>query len=84
MLQPGELSPVLVPIYELELSLGNAVVRVDRNAWSSCQLSVVMRDPLHFDAIAQRLTLPPSEYETYELFTDAEAPIRSNPAVPAT
>lgn len=54
-LQLSELSPALVPIYELELSLGNAVARVDRNAWSNCPLSVVMRDPLHFDAIAQML-----------------------------
>ncbi|MEZ6046259.1 MAG: hypothetical protein R3C11_11960 [Planctomycetaceae bacterium] len=53
------LSASLKPIYELELSLGNLVARVDEPAGSKCPYSVVFAKPLHRSDI-QKLDLPES------------------------
>lgn len=54
------LSETLRPIYDLELRLGNRVVRVDEQAWTACDLSVNFEQPLHVDEIAMELQLPAS------------------------
>lgn len=53
------LSQDLLPIYQLELKLGNQVERVDSPAGTLCPLAVVFREPLHLQEIA-KLHLPPS------------------------
>ncbi len=52
-----DLSPHLRALYDLELSLGNVIVRTDRDAWTQCPLAVVFHDPLHFDD-AKQLIIP--------------------------
>ncbi|HEY7087741.1 MAG TPA: hypothetical protein VH518_06595 [Tepidisphaeraceae bacterium] len=70
-----ELSPGLRPLYQLELSMGNVVVRVDRGAWSACPLAVVFRDPLHFEQAMATLTIPPivRRWENRDSHYDLEA-----------
>lgn len=41
-----DLSEVLLPIYQYEISKGNQVERVDRPAGSNCPLAIVFRMPL--------------------------------------
>ncbi len=53
-----QLSTSLKPIYDLELSLGNEVIRVDEPAGSACPFAVVFRLPLHIDEIGSQLELP--------------------------
>jgi hypothetical protein len=55
-----KLSPALKPIYDLELTLGNEVERVDEPAGSECPYAVIFTHPLHFDEIEQGLVLPRS------------------------
>lgn len=55
-----KLSDDLRPIHDLEIELGNAVVRIDAPAGTACPLAVVFRDPIHFEAAAARLALPDS------------------------
>jgi len=59
--KPGsiKLSDDLEPIYQLELQLGNQVVRVDTPAGTACPLAINFRDPLHLAEIA-KLKLAPS------------------------
>lgn len=52
------LSDSLRPLYDLELRLGNRVVRVDDHAWTECVLAVVFERPLHSSEIAAILELP--------------------------
>jgi hypothetical protein len=54
------LSADLLPIYELELRLGNQVSHVYDPWGSECPLAISFRDPLHFDVIAKQLTLAES------------------------
>lgn len=54
------LSDSLRPIYDLELRLGNRVVRVEDRAWTTCVLAVVFEQPLHRQEIAAELALPAS------------------------
>ncbi len=54
------LSPNLQPIHDLELSLGNTVVRVDEPAGSRCPLAVIFKRPLHKTKIESTLSLPPT------------------------
>lgn len=68
-----QVSVDLQPIYELELQLGNQVVRVDSPAGSNCPLCVVFRGPLHFDIIRGRLTL--SESVSYWKNLDTHYPL---------
>jgi hypothetical protein len=72
---PRDLSPDLRLLYEYELSLGNAVVRIDRNLWSGCPLAVIFRDPLHLDEAAAALSLPPTvtRWENRDTHYDLEA-----------
>jgi len=53
------LSKHLNPIVELELKLGNAVVRIDEPAGTHCPLAVVFSHPLHFYDIKKQLVLDP-------------------------
>ena len=52
------LSPDLLPIVELELSLGNQIRFVQTEGWSRCPLAVTFERPLHFAEVKVRLTLP--------------------------
>ncbi len=54
------LSDALRPIYDIELRLGNRVVRVDDRAWTACVLAVVFEQPLHRQEIEAELELPAS------------------------
>jgi len=54
-----ELSQHLVPIYDLELRLGNRVRRIDRPAGSLCPLGVVFEQPLHISEIRTNFELKP-------------------------
>jgi hypothetical protein len=54
------LSSDLMPIYQLELQLGNQVARVDSPAGTLCPLAVIFRDPLHLEEIGKRLKTPAS------------------------
>ncbi len=51
------LSSRLMPIYELEISLGNRVARIDEPAGSVCPYAVVFASPLHLDDIRARIQL---------------------------
>ena len=51
------LSKHLNPIVELELKLGNAVVRIDEPGGTHCPLAVVFNHPLHFYEIRKKLVL---------------------------
>jgi len=51
------LSPLLQPIYNLELGLGNTVDRIDEPAGTKCPLAVVFKKPFHFTEIKARLKL---------------------------
>lgn len=54
-----KLSPYLEPIYNLELSLGNEVERIDEPSWSNCPYGIYFKDKLHFEEIKEKLNLPP-------------------------
>jgi hypothetical protein len=54
----ARLSVDLKPIYDLELALGNKVAWTAEPAGTECPLAVGFEQPLHFDEIAARLTLP--------------------------
>lgn len=56
----GSLSDDLLPIYQLEIGLGNEVARIDELEGSACPLAVIFRQPLHFDEIRKAITLPSS------------------------
>jgi hypothetical protein len=73
-----ELSPHLRPIHDLELSLGNVLLRTETDAWSGCPLAVVFRDRLHFDDVAKRLALPDevTRWENRDTHYDLEAGFR--------
>ena len=53
------LSVYLQQIYNLELSEGNTVLRIDEPAGSKCELAVVFKCPLHLSKISQKLLLSP-------------------------
>ena len=59
------LSLTLSPIYELEISLGNIVARVDEPAGTSCPFAVILKNRLHHNEIKTALTLSP-EVEKWE------------------
>lgn len=52
------LSPNLQSIFDLELLLGNTVVRVDEPAGSLCSLATNFKNPLHKTEIEATLPLP--------------------------
>lgn len=52
------LSRDLVPIYELEVSLNNRVLRIESPAGSNCPYAVIFEHPLHLNEITRQLVLP--------------------------
>lgn len=70
-----KLSEDLVPIYELELQLGNQVERIDCPAGTDCPLAIIFREPLHFEEIRRRLTIPATV--TKWTCTDSHYPLES-------
>jgi len=55
-----KLSTNLRAIYDLELSLGNTVIRVDEPAGSLCPLAIIFKNRLHKTEIESTLSLPQS------------------------
>ena len=51
------LSTNLQGIYDLELALGNTVVRVDEPAGDRCPLAIIFKNPLHKGEIESTLKL---------------------------
>lgn len=58
------LSPTLLPIYDLEISKGNIIERVDKPAGTLCPLAVIFKKTLHYVEIKD-LRLQP-EVQKYE------------------
>lgn len=52
-----KLSEDLLPIYRLELRLGNEVVRIDEPAGSTCPYAVIFKTPLHKRQLETQLDL---------------------------
>lgn len=69
------LSADLLPIYHLEITLGNEMARVEEPAGSACPLAVVFQKPLHLDDIAKAVTLPPTV--RYWESRDAHYPVQA-------
>ena len=46
------------PIFDLEIELGNELSHVEEPAGTRCPYAVVFKQPLHFQAIRERLQLP--------------------------
>ena len=55
-----KLAPNLQAIYDLELSQGNSVIRVDEPAGDRCPLAVIFKNPLQKAKIESTLSLPPT------------------------
>jgi len=55
-----KLAPNLQEIYDLELSLGNRVVRVDEPGGDRCPLAIIFKNPLHKAKIETTLSLSPT------------------------
>ena len=53
------LSVHLQPIYDLELSLGNSVVRIEEPAGSTCPLAIIFKNPLHRTEIESNMRILP-------------------------
>lgn len=70
-----KLSSDLLPIYELELSCGNEIERVDEPAGTDCPYAVVFKYPLHKMEIESTLYLVPSVryWQSRDLHYDASA-----------
>lgn len=56
----SKLSQDLLPIYQLELAMGNEVASVDEPAGTECPYAVVFKKPLHKVEIERELELPSS------------------------
>lgn len=69
----SKLSPDLHEIYQLELSLGNVVERVDEPAGTKCPYGIVFAKPLHKEQIETALTLSAAVY--YDISDDPHYPI---------
>jgi hypothetical protein len=54
----GKLTPSLQAVYDLELSLGNLLDRIEEPAGDRCPLAVIFKRPLHKAAIESTLALP--------------------------
>lgn len=57
-----KLSANLLPVYDLETSLGNGVVRVDEPAGTQCLLAVVFVQPLHKTQLEAQLKFSPTVF----------------------
>ena len=55
-----KLAPSLQGIYDLELSLGNSLDRVEEPAGDRCPLAVIFKNSMHKDRIKSALSLLPS------------------------
>ncbi len=53
-----KLSPSLQAIYDLELSLGNSLDRVEEPAGDRCPLAIIFKRPMHKAKIESTLSLP--------------------------
>lgn len=67
-----KLTKELRSIYDLEIQLGNSVLRVDEPAGTKCPFAVVFARPLHFSEIRKALMLS-SDIEIWKN-TDAHYP----------
>jgi len=55
-----KLAPNLQAIYDLELSLGNSLDRIEEPAGDRCPFAVIFKSPMHKGKIESALSLPPS------------------------
>ena len=55
-----KLSADLKPIYELEVDLGNKVLRIDEPAGTRCPFAIVFASPIHKKEIETMLVIPNS------------------------
>ena len=59
----NQLCSDLLPIYKLELSLGNVIERVESPAGTKCPYAVVFKKRLNHKKIKELLTLPNSVFK---------------------
>jgi hypothetical protein len=52
-----KLSEGLLPVYKLELSLGNVVARIDCPAGTKCPYAVILKNKINHKAIKEQLEL---------------------------
>jgi hypothetical protein len=55
-----KLSSKLQAIYDLEIALGNTVIRIDEPAGTQCPLAIIFKNPLNRKKIESSLSLSPS------------------------
>jgi hypothetical protein len=64
-----KLSPDLRAIYDLELMLGNALLRVDDSPHTAFPLTVYLKEPLHREQVESTLEIkPPIEWQSDDMF----------------
>lgn len=70
-----KLSTDLQAIYDLEISLGNTVARIDEPAGSICPYAIIFATPLHLDEINSQIALPPTV--EFWISTDPHYPLEN-------
>jgi hypothetical protein len=71
----AKLCQELRPIVELEIRLGNQIVRVDEPAGTLCPFAVIFLNSLHHDLIDSELSISDTVYSWEN--TDAHYPLES-------